>query len=407
MTDTRILLLGTAASESLSKVLGRPGRVLTRIENADELAAHVANNDIVVIDVVPPPRTLVEMCREVRAIPDVNDVPVLAITSTDDVEERIRLLEAGADDVMIRPVDERELDARVEALDLRHRRARELRPSTLVAATKRPGRRLITVYSPKGGVGTTSVAVNIALAIAARDPDGVAIVDLTSMGGHVATHLDLRPKLTIGDLIRDSQGLISPEILRSTYLQRHERGLLVLAGSSTPATQPLMSGEEAGRILDGVLTAVPTVVVDLGSHLDDRVLASMEAADDVVVVVTPDFPALKSVHAFFEFMSETAPKTAEPTVVVNEVYALQTLTPADIENALGRRVAIRVPYDPLLYLRAANQGTPVFASAPTSQPARRYDQLAGILLGEDAPGVAQEQRRRGLGGIFGRSKVAP
>jgi pilus assembly protein CpaE len=407
VTDTRILLLGNAASESLLKVLGRSGRVLTRIENADELAAHVANNDIVVIDVVPPPRTLVEMCREVRAIPDVNDVPVLAISSTDDVEERIRLLEAGADDVMIRPVDERELDARVEALDLRHRRARELRPSTLVAATKRPGRRLITVYSPKGGVGTTSVAVNVALAIAARDPDGIALVDLTSMGGHVATHLDLRPKLTIGDLIRDSQGLISPEILRSTYLQRHERGVLVLAGSPTPATEPLMSGEEAGRILDGVLTAVPVVVVDLGSHLDDRVLASMEAADDVVIVVTPDFPALKSVHAFFEYLSEAAPRTAEPTVVVNEVYALQTLTPADIENALGRRVAIRVPYDPLLYLRAANQGTPVFASAPTSQPARRYDQLAGILLGEDAPGVAQEQRRRGLGGIFGRSKVAP
>jgi pilus assembly protein CpaE len=403
VTDTRILLLGTAASESLSKILGRQGRALTRIEDVDELAAHVANHDIVVIDLVPPRRTLVEMCREVRAIPDVADVPLLAITSTDDVEERIRLLEAGADDVMIRPVDERELDARVEALDLRHRRSKELRPSTLVADTKRPGRRLIAVYSPKGGVGTTSVAVNVALAIAARDPDGVALVDLTPMGGHVATHLDLRPKLTIGDLMRDSQGLISPEILRSTYLQRHERGVLVLAGSVGPSTAPLMTGEDASRILDGVLTAIPAVVVDLGSHLDDRVLSSLEAADDIVVVVTPDFPALKAVHAFFEFITEAAPRAAEPTVVVNEVYALQTLTPADIENALGRRVAIRVPYDPLLYLRAANQGTPVFAGAPTSQPARRYDQLAGILLGEDAPGVTQEQRSRGLAGIFGRS----
>jgi pilus assembly protein CpaE len=403
VTDTRILLLGTAANESLSKVLGRQGRTLTLIEGADELAAKAANHDIVVIDVVPPPRTLAEMCRELRAIPELGQVPILAISSTDDVEERIRLLEAGADDVMIRPVDERELDARVEALDLRHRRSKELRPSTLVAATKRPGRRMIAVYSPKGGVGTTSVAVNVALAVAARDPDGVAIVDLTPMGGHVATHLDLRPKLTISDLMRDSQGLISPEILKSTYLQRHEGGVLVLAGSAQPSTRALMSGEEAGKILDGVLTAMPTVIVDLGSHLDDRVLTSLEAADDIVIVVTPDFPALKAVHAFFEFMAEVAPRAPEPTVVVNEVYALQTLTPADIENALGRRVAIRVPYDPLIYLRAANQGTPVFASAPTSQPARRYDQLAGILLGEDAPGIAQERRRRGLSGIFGRN----
>lgn len=404
MADTRILLLGNAGSEALNKVLGKPGRAMTRIENAETFIKALPDHDVVVLDAVPPPRTLADLCREIRGLPDLAEVPILAVTSTDDVEERIRLLEAGADDVMIRPIDERELDARVEALDLRHRRSKELRPSnTLVAATRRPGRRLIAVYSPKGGVGTTTVAVNVALAIAARMPDAVAIVDLTPMAGHVATHLDIKPKLTISDLLRDSQGMISPEILRTTYLTRHANGVQVLAGAPAPSPTPLMSGEEATRTLEGVLTAVPNVVVDLGSHLDERVVASLEAADDVVVVVTPDFPALKATVSFFEYLGEAGPRVAEPTIVVNEVYALQTLTPGDIENALGRRVAIRIPYDPLLYLRAANQGTPVFASAPTSQPARRYDQLAAILLGEDAPIAVSEGRRRGLAGIFGRS----
>jgi pilus assembly protein CpaE len=401
--DTRILLLGNAASESLNKILGKPGRALTRIEDADKLAAAAADHDVVVLDAVPPPRTVADICRQLRVVTELAEVPILAITSSDDVEERIRLLEAGADDVMIRPIDERELDARVEALDLRHRRSKELRPSTLVATTRRPGRRLIVVYSPKGGVGTTSVAVNLALAIAARMPDAVALLDLTPMGGHVATHLDISPKLTVGDLIRDSQGMISPEILRSTYLTRHERGVLLLAGSPTPATAPLMSGEEATRTLEGLLTAVPTVVVDLGSHLDERVAASLDAADDVVVVVAPDFPTLKVTHSFFEYLNDSGSRAFEPTIVVNEIYALPTLTQGDIENALGRRVTIRIPYDPLLYLRAANQGTPVFAGAPTSQPARRYDQLAAVLLGEDAPHAVAETRRRGLAGIFGRS----
>ena len=403
MTDTRILLLGTAGSETLNKVLGHPGRALTRIEDPDKLAAAAAEHDVVVIDTVPPPRTVTDICRELRAMTDLADVPILAITSSDDVEERIRLLEAGADDVMIRPIDERELDARVEALDLRHRRSKELRPSTLVAATRRPGRRLVVVYSPKGGVGTTTVAVNLALAIGARMPDASAVVDLTPMGGHVATHLDIRPKLTIADLIRDSQGLISPEILRTTYLTRHERGVQVLAGSPNPSTSTLMSGEEASRTLEGLLAAVPNVVADLGSQLDERVVSSMAAADDVVLVVTPDFPTLKATHAFLEYLNENGTHVTEPTIVVNEIYALHTLTPGDIENALGRRVAIRIPYDPLLYLRAANQGTPVFAAAPTSQPARRYDQLAAILLGEDAPVAVTEPRRRGLAGIFGRN----
>lgn len=403
VADTRILLLGNAASDPLVKVLGRAGRALTRIDDPSQIAQSGSELDVIVLDMVPSAGSLADLCREVRAAPTVAEVPILAITSTDDVEERIRLLEAGADDVMIRPVDERELDARVEALDLRHRRSKELRPGTLVASTRRPGRRLIVVFSPKGGVGTTTVSVNVALAIAAREPDGVALVDLTPMGGHVATHLNLRPKLTITDLMRDGQGAISPEILRSTYLTRHERGVLVLAGSAAPSTSTLMSGEETTRVLEGALAAVPTVVVDLGSHLDERVAAALDAADDVVIVVTPDFPALKAVHAFFEYQTETGSQAHEPTIVVNEIYALQTLTPGDIDNALGRHVAMRIPYDPLLYLRAANQGTPIFASAPTSQPARRYDQLAAILLGEDAPGTVQEPRRRGLAGIFGRS----
>jgi pilus assembly protein CpaE len=403
VSDTRIVLLGNAASDPLVKVLGRTGRVLTRIEEPEQLASLPPDQQVVVLDAAPESRTLADMCREVRALPALAEVPILAVTSTDDVEERIRLLEAGADDVMMRPIDDRELDARVEALDLRHRRSKELRPSTLVAATRRPGQRLIVVYSPKGGVGTTTVTVNLGLAIAARQPDQVAVVDFTPMGGHVATYLNVMPKLTLSDLIRDSQGMISPEILRTTYLTRHESGVLLLAGSPAPSTQSLMAGEEATRILEGVLAAVPTVVVDLGSQLDDRVMASIDAADDVVLVVTPDFPTLKSVHAFLEFLGQSGSKAAEPTVVVNETFALQTLTPGDIENALSRRVTIRIPYDPLLYLRAANQGTPVYSGAPTSQPARRFDQLAGLLLGEDAPASAPEQRRRGLAGIFGRS----
>jgi pilus assembly protein CpaE len=403
VSDTRILLLGNAASDPLVKVLGRTGRVLTRIEDPEQLASVPPDQNVIVLDAAPAPRTLADMCREVRALPALAELPVLVIGNTDDVEERIRLLEAGADDVMIRPIDDRELDARVEALDLRHRRSKELRPSTFVAPTRRPGRRLVVVYSPKGGVGTTTVAVNMALAIAAREPDQVAIVDFTPMGSHVASYLNLVPKLTISDLIRDSQGMISPEILRATYLTRHESGVMLLAGAPIPSTQPLMSGDEATRILEGLLIAMPTVVVDLGSYLDDRVMASIDAADDVVIVVTPDFPSLKSVHAFFEFLGQSQSKVAEPTVVVNETYALQTLTPGDVETAIARRVSIRIPYDPLLYLRAANQGTPVFSNAPTSQPSRRFDQLAGLLLGEDAPASAAEPRRRGLAGIFGRN----
>jgi pilus assembly protein CpaE len=403
VSDTRVLLLGDAASEALGRVLAHPGRVMTRIEDPDQLVAAAAAADIIVIDVVPPPHTLTDICRELRVAPELAEVPLLAITATDEVEERIRLLEAGADDVMIKPIDERELDARVEALDLRRRRVKELRPSTLVATTRRPGRRLIVVFSPKGGVGTTTVAVNLALALAAREPDRVAVVDLTASSGHVAIHLNVRARFTIADLVRDAASLASPEGIRSAYVVRHDSGLHVLCGTTSSASASSISGEDVGHLIEAMLGTFPTVVVDAGSHADERALAALDLADDVVIAVTPDFPTLKSVHAFLESARESGSHMPEPTIIVNELYALQPLTQTDIENALQRKAALRLPYDSLVYLRAANQGTPVFAGAPTSQPARRFDQLAAVLVGEDAPTAAPEPRRRGFSGIFSRS----
>ena len=94
---------------------------------------------------------------EIRAAPSMSAVPVMCVSATDDVEERIAFLEAGADDVMARPFDAREMEARVEALLLRFQRSKDLGP--IISAdglTLARARRTVAVYSPKGGVGTTT-----------------------------------------------------------------------------------------------------------------------------------------------------------------------------------------------------------------------------------------------------------
>ncbi|HEV2005403.1 MAG TPA: response regulator, partial [Candidatus Limnocylindrales bacterium] len=207
MPETRVLLLGDAKSDAVARVLALHDRAVTRVEDADEAIKVAPEHAIVVIDAVAAPRTIASVCRDIRAVPGLAEIPVLAISATDEVEDRIRLLEAGADDVMARPVDERELDARIEALDLRSRRSKQLRPGTVVSSTRRLGRRLIVVFSPKGGAGTTTVAVNLALAISVRDNGEVAVIDLAQGTGNVATYLNAHPRLTIADMARDTLAL--------------------------------------------------------------------------------------------------------------------------------------------------------------------------------------------------------
>jgi pilus assembly protein CpaE len=397
LAETRVLLLGDSSSDAIARVLAQHDRFLTRVEDPDEAIRSAPDHQIVVVDVVPLPRTVASVCRDIRAVPELAELPVLAISPTDHVEDRIRLLEAGADDVMARPIDERELDARVEALDMRFRRAKELRPSTVVSSTRRGGRRLIVVFSPKGGAGTTTVALNLALAIAAREPRQVTIVDLAQGVGNVSTHLNAKSRLGIQDMARDSLALGDAEAVRS-FLGTHDR-LLVMSGAPAPGMPDLVTRENVGPILDTVMSATPTVVVDAGSLLDDRTIAALELADNVVLVVTPDFPALKSVHAVLEYLHENGSEVSEPMVVVNEIFARQMLTPGDIEGALGKRVAARIPHDPMLFQRAVNEGSPVYTSARSSPPGQRFDELAAVLVGDDAPGSGGERKRRGL---FGR-----
>ena len=400
MPDTRVLLLGAASSDPLAAILGKPGRSLTRTSDAEEVVRLGGDNDVIVVDVVPAPRSVADVCREVRSTPALAAVPILAIAGGDSVEERIRLLEAGADDVIARPVDERELDARVEALDLRHRRSKELHPGLIVAATRRPGRRLIAVFSPKGGVGTTTVAVNLALVLAARQPDQVALLDLGGGIGQVWTHLDLSPRLTLGDLLRDGHAQDDASAFNA-YLARHASGVRVLAAPA--ASMAMLSADQASRIVETALAAVPTVIVDAGSRLEPGTEAILGLADDVLMVVTPEFTALKSVRTAFDHFGQVGIGIVEPRVVLNELFPNEMLTPTDIEGALGRSATVRIPYDGLLYQRAVNEGRPVYAAAPRSAPSQQFELLGRVILGEDVPHEAALDGRKRRRGLFSRA----
>ena len=276
MPASTILVLEAAATgdASLAPILLSSGYTVTRTSDPDEAFAKVAEHQLVAIDVGAgiAGKTGFEICHQVRATPTLMSVPILCVAATDDVEERISFLEAGADDVVARPFDAREVEARVEALLLRFQRSKDLAPivSPDGLTLARP-RRSVAVYSPKGGVGTTTIATNVAVAAAQRNPDRVILVDLDLQFGGVATHLYLEPKLTIADAVRDEAAMREPDLLR-TYTVRHDSGLHVLAAPISPEASELVTPDHISHILGTLLEGYDAVVVDAGSILDEGVL---------------------------------------------------------------------------------------------------------------------------------------
>ncbi len=403
-----ILLVGSdpASVETIAGVLVPVGHTLVSVTDQDEALRMAGDHQLVIIDVVVGQRTAAELTHEVRANPDLAAVAVLAVAQTDGVDERIGLLEGGADDVIAKPFDARELEARVEALVLRFARTKDHVPmigmgdSSVVGG----GRHTVVVFSPKGGTGTTTIAVNIAMAMAKREPDKVCLVDLDLQFGQALTLLNLTERTSLSDLVRDEQALVESELMR-TYALRHDSGLHILAAPSSVELAETIVPEHVGSILSHITGTYDRVVVDAGSRLDERVLTAFENAESIVFTVTPDFPTLRAVHALLDYLNDIGGLGAKGIFVLNHIFERQILKSRDIEGALGSRVALEVPHDPFLFLKAVNEGDPVVRSAPRSAPAERLTALARMAFGLDsvptATAIADDKKK---GGLFGRRR---
>ena len=230
-------------------------------------------------------------------------------------------------------------------------------------------RRTVAVYSPKGGVGTTTIAANIAIAAVRNRPDRVVLVDLSLQFGGVATLLNLDPKQTLADVVRDEPSMREPELLR-TYAMRHDSGLHVLAAPAAPEAAESVTPAHVGQILRTLLDSYDMIVIDAGSTLDERALTIFEAAETVILVVTPEIAALKAMHALLEYLSEVGSVALKTTFVLNDVFAREILKLRDVENFLGTKMSVELPYDPFLYLKASNEGVPIVTGSPKSTPGR-------------------------------------
>jgi pilus assembly protein CpaE len=257
------------------------------------------------------------------------------------------------------------------------------------ARTGAPGR-LITVFSTKGGVGKTCVAINVAAAMAKRSTEPVVLVDGDLQFGDVSVMLGLPPQNTVLDAAAAVQ-YGDLELVQTLATEDAATGMLVLPAPLEPMpTDALMPGEMV-NICAALQSIAGHVVVDLPSLFNDYVLALLEASDEILLVGSMDIPSIKNLKIGMQTLDLQAIAGPKLKLVLNHANAKVKLDVKEIERVLGLSANFPVP-DDISVPMSVNAGRPVVVEEPKSPVSRALECIAESLLG---PTAAPKKGRRG------------
>jgi pilus assembly protein CpaE len=308
-------------------------------------------------------------------------VGVILVRRRVDTTVLAEALRAGMREV----VEERDLKALNEAVARAyalHDALTSASPESLGSPAKRGT--LITIFSAKGGVGKTTIATNLAAALADNGKRSVCIVDLDLALGDVSIVMQLFPVHTIADAV-GMEGSLDPQALEG-LLTQHSPGLSVLVAPVQPDAKDRIKGELIGRVLHILKERFDVVVVDTPPAFDDVVLQAFDESDLVVLVANLDVPALKSLKITAETLTLLNHPRDRWRLVLNRADMKVGLTPAEVEKTLDMQIAASIPQSNDVPM-SINHGKPIVLESPRHPVSQAIRRMALDYMA-DAPPLA-------------------
>ena len=318
-----------------------------------------------------------------------------------------RSMLAGARDFLTKPFTIDELLSTIRRVSAMAPRQRATAPAAVEAGPAVPVKqgKLIAVYSPKGGVGCTAVAINLATAVAQIDPEAkVAVVDCSLQFGDVKIALNIRADRSIVDLADNIEDL-DRELIDSAMVKESRSGLKALLAPPKPEMSDLVTAEHVRAILEQIKGMFDFIVVDMGSKLQDLELSVFDLADRLILLVVPNLPSITNVRYFFEIVEALEYPREKILMVLNMADPRTGLTARMIENSLKHKVFAELPHDDRLVLQSVNQGIPYMIMPNTDRRnplVQRTGLLAQLVLQEFEEKEDEEgdEDERTLGRLF-------
>ncbi len=246
-------------------------------------------------------------------------------------------------------------------------------------ASKARESRVISLCGSKGGVGTTTVAVNLAVAYAVRpQPLSVALLDMNTLFGEIPLFLEITPKFHWGDITKNI-GRLDDTFLMNV-LTRHKSGVHVLPSPAYLNGHPAPTPAMMEKLLALMRTLFDVVIIDGGQSLEDAALKGLQLSDEVLLISTLSLPCLGNAGRLVRCFTELGYlKKERIRMVINRAIKKGEISVEDAEAGINRKIFWQIPNDYKASMAAINSGRPLFEAAPNTAVARSIAELAERL----------------------------
>ncbi len=355
--------------------------------------------DIILMDINMPDMDGITATEKLSAEVPTAAVVMMSVQGEADYLRRSML--AGAREFLVKPFSSDELTASLRQVHIREREKQgritittnaAVAAASLAAGDRDPGQ-VVAVFSPKGGVGRTTIAVNLAVAAAAELGQRTVLMDGSFQFGDVGVLLNLNPKnKSIADLVPELEGG-EPESL-DTFVINHSSGVRVLLAPPSPEQAETITPSGVRKVLEALRATNDLVVVDCTASFSDTTLAILDAADLILTVLTLEITSIKNMRLFLEVANQLGYEGSKIRLVLNRADSALGIRVADVEHSIGRKVDHTIVSDGRSVVYALNRGVPFVLSNREAQVSQDVVQLATAITGGERRVATSEEGRK-------------
>ncbi|HET9613892.1 MAG TPA: response regulator [Candidatus Limnocylindrales bacterium] len=357
--------------------------------------------DVVLMDINMPDMDGIATTERLSSQVPTASVVMMSVQGEADYLRRSML--AGAREFLVKPFSSDELTASIRQVYTRERE--KLSRMAAVPMTGVPtgassngtedaghDGQVIAIFSPKGGVGRTTVAVNLAVAAATDLGRSVVVMDASFQFGDVGVLLNLNPKnKSIADLVPELEAG-EPESL-DTFVITHSAGIRVLLAPPSPEMAELITPSGVRRVLEALRRTNDLVIVDCTSTFNDTTLAILDAADLVLTMLSLEITSIKNMRLFLEVAEQLGYDQDKIQLVLNRADSSLGIRVSDVESSIGRKVNHTIVSDGRSVVYALNRGVPFFLSNREAQVSQDILRLAQAVAGERVAAPREDVRK--------------